>query len=98
LDKPFWIWNIEEHKQQDIKTNRDCCFNHIIGLPQKNDPDKPLYDYEKIISDSLVPSSSSSYPYYDTQDGNDNPNSNPNTNLNLNSSNKIEQRNRRNNK
>jgi hypothetical protein len=35
-DKPFWIWNIEEHKQEDIRTNGDCCFNHIIGLPQKD--------------------------------------------------------------
>ena len=31
--KPFWIWDVEEHKQEDIKTNGDCCFNHIIGLP-----------------------------------------------------------------
>jgi hypothetical protein len=35
-NKPFWIWNIAEHKQEDIKTNGDCCFNHIIGLPQRN--------------------------------------------------------------
>ena len=20
-DKPFWIWNVEEHKQEDVKTN-----------------------------------------------------------------------------
>jgi hypothetical protein len=20
-NKPFWIWNIDEHKQEDIKTN-----------------------------------------------------------------------------
>ena len=53
-NKPFWIWNIEEHKQEDIKTNGDCCFNHIIGLPQMDGNDKPLYDYEKIIFDSLV--------------------------------------------
>jgi hypothetical protein len=38
--KPFWIWNIEEHKQEDKKTNGDCCFNHIIGLPQKDGNDK----------------------------------------------------------
>jgi hypothetical protein len=43
-NKPFWIWNIAEHKQEDIKTNGDCCFNHIIGLPQKDSVDKPLYD------------------------------------------------------
>jgi hypothetical protein len=41
--KPFWIWDIAEHKQEDIKTNGDCCFNHIIGLPQKDGNDKPLY-------------------------------------------------------
>jgi hypothetical protein len=48
-NKPFWIWNIEENKQEDIRTNGDCCFNHIIGLPQRNAIDRPLYDYEKII-------------------------------------------------
>ncbi|MFL6331084.1 MAG: hypothetical protein ACJ705_08730, partial [Nitrososphaeraceae archaeon] len=34
-------------------TNGACCFNHIIGLPQKDGIDKPLYDYEQIIFDSL---------------------------------------------
>jgi hypothetical protein len=53
-NKPFWIWDVEEHKQEDIRTNGDCCFNHIIGLPQKDGNDKPLYDYEEIIFDSLV--------------------------------------------
>jgi hypothetical protein len=53
-NKPFWIWNIAEHKLEDIKTNGDCCFNHIIGLPSKDTFDKPLYDYEKIIFDSLI--------------------------------------------
>jgi hypothetical protein len=52
--KPFWIWDKEQHKLEDIKTNGDCCFNHIIGLPQKDGFDKPLYDYEGIIFDSLV--------------------------------------------
>jgi hypothetical protein len=52
--KPFWIWNIQEHKLEDARTNGDCCFNHIIGLPQKNRIDKPLYNYEEIIFDSLV--------------------------------------------
>src|SRR5919206_5229625 len=53
-NKPFWIWNIEDHKHEDIRTNGDCCFNHIIGLPQKDGNDKPLYDYEQIIFESLV--------------------------------------------
>jgi hypothetical protein len=43
-NKPFWIWNSEEHRQEDIRANGDCCFNHIIGLPQKNGVDKPFYD------------------------------------------------------
>jgi hypothetical protein len=53
-NKPFWIWNIKEHKGEDIKTNGECCFNHIIGLPQKDGIDKPFYDYEHIIYDSLI--------------------------------------------
>ena len=53
-DKPFWIWIIDEHKQEDAKTNGDYCFNHIIGLPQKDGNDKSLYDYEERIFDSLV--------------------------------------------
>jgi hypothetical protein len=52
--KPFWIWNIEEHRKADCQTDGDCCFNHIIGLPQKDGNDKPLYDYEKLIFDTLV--------------------------------------------
>jgi hypothetical protein len=52
-NKPFWIWDKQQHKQEDIKTDGDCCFNHIIGLPQKHGDDKPLYDYEQIIFDSL---------------------------------------------
>ena len=53
-NKPFWIWNVDQHKLEDIGTNGDCCFNHVIGLPQKAGIDKPLYGYEEIIFDSLV--------------------------------------------
>jgi hypothetical protein len=53
-DKPFWIWDKQQHKQDDIRTDGDCCFNHIIGLPQKDGTDKPFYDYQKIIFDTLV--------------------------------------------
>jgi hypothetical protein len=52
--KPFWIWDKQQHKLEDIRTDGDCCFNHIIGLPQKDGLDRPLYDYEQIIFDSLV--------------------------------------------
>jgi hypothetical protein len=53
-NKPVWIWNIDQHKQEDIRTNGNCCFNHIVGLPQKDGIDKPFYDYEQLIFDSLV--------------------------------------------
>jgi hypothetical protein len=48
-NKPFWIWNKEEHKQEDIKTDGDCCFNHIIGLPTKEGVEKAMFDYVKCL-------------------------------------------------
>ncbi|MFL6348132.1 MAG: hypothetical protein ACJ72X_07560 [Nitrososphaeraceae archaeon] len=53
-NKPFWTWNIEEHKQEDIKTDGDCCFNHIIGLPTKEGIEKAMFDYEKILYNSIL--------------------------------------------
>jgi hypothetical protein len=53
-NKPFWIWNIEEHKQEDIRTNGDCSFNHIIGLPTKEGLEKAMFDYEKILYDYIL--------------------------------------------
>ena len=61
INKPFWVWDKEQHKQEDIKTDGDCCFNHIIGLPQKDGEDKPLYDYEQLIFDSLVGNAASKH-------------------------------------
>jgi hypothetical protein len=52
--KPFWIWSVKEHKQEDVKTNGDCCFNHIIGLPTKEGMEKAIFDYEKILYNSLL--------------------------------------------
>jgi hypothetical protein len=48
------MWNIEEHKQEDVRTRGECCFNHIIGLPTKGRIEKPLFDYEKLLYDSLL--------------------------------------------
>jgi hypothetical protein len=31
-NKPFWIWDIEEHKQEDIRTNGDCCFSLVYQV------------------------------------------------------------------
>jgi hypothetical protein len=53
-DKPFWIWDQKEHKQEDIRTNGDCCFNHIIGLPKKDGAEKPMFDYERLLYDALL--------------------------------------------
>jgi hypothetical protein len=52
--KPFWIWDMEQHKQEDIKTKGDCCFNHIIGLPKKDGIEKPMFDYESLLYDVLM--------------------------------------------
>ena len=30
-----------------------AAFNHIIGLPKKNEEDKPFYDYEKLLFNTL---------------------------------------------
>ena len=44
-DKPFWIWDPKQHRQEDIKTKGDCCFNHIVGLPRKDGIEKSIFDY-----------------------------------------------------
>jgi hypothetical protein len=54
IDKPFWFWNIEEHKAEALKTKGDCCFNHIIGLPTKEGTEKPMFDYERSLYDVLL--------------------------------------------
>ena len=33
---PFWIWDKEQHTEQHIRTNGNCCFNHVVSLPIKN--------------------------------------------------------------
>ena len=52
-NKPFWIWNKDQHMRQDILTSGNCCFNHMIGLPVKNSKEYPIFDYEKIIFDAI---------------------------------------------
>jgi hypothetical protein len=52
-DKPFWIFDKEQHKQQDLKTRSNCCFWHVIGLPQKDGHDMPLLPYQRTLYDSL---------------------------------------------
>jgi hypothetical protein len=60
-NKPFWIWDKQQHKQEDIRTDGACCLNHVIGLPQKDGIDKPFYDYEQLIFDFLVTQNSNKH-------------------------------------
>jgi hypothetical protein len=64
-DKPFWIWDYEKHIQEDINTIGQCCFNHIIGLPTKNGEEKAMFDYEKLLYDSLFDNNCSNPLKYD---------------------------------
>jgi hypothetical protein len=52
--KPFWIFDQQQHKQEDIRTKGDCCFNHIIGLPRKDGVEKPIFDYEELLYRTLL--------------------------------------------
>jgi hypothetical protein len=45
-NKPFWILDKEKHKQEFLNKNGNCCFNHTIGLPEKNGKEYPIFDYE----------------------------------------------------
>ena len=55
LSKPFWISDIEQHKLEHRRTNGDCCFNHIIGLPIKPSTNeaKPIFPYESDLINLL---------------------------------------------
>jgi hypothetical protein len=52
-DKPFWIFDKEEHKQEHIRTGGQCCFWHGIGCPQKDGKDMPVLPYQKILYEAL---------------------------------------------
>jgi hypothetical protein len=54
LGKPFWLWDKREHLTMARDTNEHCCFNHIVGIPQKDKREYPLFDYEKILYESLM--------------------------------------------
>jgi hypothetical protein len=53
-NKPFWIWDKEKHFRVAVETNEQCCFNHIVGLPLKDNREYPLFDYEKLLYDALM--------------------------------------------
>ena len=53
---PFWIWDQVQHTEEHIRTNGQCCFNHAVGLPVKDKKEFPLFDYEKLLYDTLMSS------------------------------------------
>ena len=42
------------HTEEHIRTNGQCCFNHVVGLPTKDKKEYPLFDYERLLYDSLL--------------------------------------------
>jgi hypothetical protein len=53
-DRPFYIWGLAKHKSTAGSGNRNCCFNHIIGLPKKNGITQPLWNYQDMIYRCLM--------------------------------------------
>ncbi|HJT49782.1 MAG TPA: terminase family protein [Nitrososphaeraceae archaeon] len=51
---PFWIEDKQAHKQRDRETKGRCCWNHVIGLPQKDGRELPIFDYETLVCDALT--------------------------------------------
>ncbi len=33
---PFWIWDKDQHRQQALASNGNCCSQHVCGLPVKD--------------------------------------------------------------
>jgi hypothetical protein len=41
-NKPFWIWDKEEHRTVSNQSKGACCLNHILGLPNQS-PHMTMY-------------------------------------------------------
>jgi hypothetical protein len=50
-DKPFWIWDKQQHKQENIRTDGDCCMNHIISF-NFNSEHKAMLGHCKMIMEN----------------------------------------------
>jgi hypothetical protein len=53
-NKPFWLWDKQEHRQQFIAKDGSRCLIHITGLPVNNGKEFTLFDYERLLFDSLL--------------------------------------------
>jgi hypothetical protein len=52
-NKPFWIWDQQEHYKAFKETEGKCCHVDILGRPQKDGKDYPIFDYQKLIYDAI---------------------------------------------
>ena len=52
--KPFWNWDIVNHKEKHRIYKGNCSLNHIIGLPRKDGIEKPMFDYEAVLYRALI--------------------------------------------
>ena len=41
------------NRKQYIRTKGQCCFNHIIGLPKKDNKELRIFDYEQQLVNAL---------------------------------------------
>jgi hypothetical protein len=58
-NKPFYNWFERSHKPKYIDNDcstKNCCFNHIIGLPEKKGKRYALFDYENQVIRALTES------------------------------------------
>lgn len=63
-DIPFWHWSLTDKEHEELRQRLDnfCCFNHVIGLPEKPIGVKhPIYQWQKEIYDAIY-----SEEYYDS--------------------------------
>ena len=50
----FWDWDRDKHAEWYKWTDGQCCFNHMIGLPEKLGVPQPMYEYEHRLFDMMI--------------------------------------------
>ena len=53
LSLPLWVWSDENHGKPGESGKKNCCFNHLVGLPEKGGIAMPMFDYEKRVFAAL---------------------------------------------
>jgi len=53
---PFYRFDLDakEHLKLYDQNKSRCCFNHFIGLPEKDNKRMPLFPYEKLLFDDFM--------------------------------------------